>query len=210
MQKYGFIYIWLDTKHKRYYVGRHWGTTDDGYICSSRMMRQAHKRRPEDFKRRIVSFIYTNKQDLNIEEQRWLDMIQKEELGKRYYNKTKKSDTPSMLGRKHSKETKQKISDTCRGRQFSDYAKQRQREVMIGRVQSEEEKAKRVASLTGRSFKWKNPGSTKGMMTVVNQYGNILRINKLEFENSLTGTYVTVRSKKGQQRIKKVKNVNTN
>jgi hypothetical protein len=114
-----------------------------------------------------------------------------------------------MLGRRHSKETKQKISDTCRGRQFSDYAKQRQREVMIGRVQSEEEKAKRAASLTGGSFKWKNPGSTKGMMTVVDQYGNILRINKLEFENSLTGTYVTVRSKKGQQRIKG-KNVNTN
>lgn len=33
--KYGFVYLWFDRKHKRYYVGCHWGTTEDGYVCSS-------------------------------------------------------------------------------------------------------------------------------------------------------------------------------
>ena len=33
--KYGFVYIWYDRKHHRYYIGCHWGTIDDGYICSS-------------------------------------------------------------------------------------------------------------------------------------------------------------------------------
>ena len=51
--EYGFIYLWRDRKHNRYYVGCHWGTTDDEYICSSRWMKQAYKHRPYDFKRKI-------------------------------------------------------------------------------------------------------------------------------------------------------------
>ena len=35
MEKYGFVYIWFDRKHKRYYIGCHWGHEDDGYVCSS-------------------------------------------------------------------------------------------------------------------------------------------------------------------------------
>ncbi len=30
-QKYGFIYLWRDRKHNRYYLGSHWGSEDDGY-----------------------------------------------------------------------------------------------------------------------------------------------------------------------------------
>lgn len=74
-EKYGFVYIWYDRKHKRYYIGSHWGFEDDGYICSSRMMRQSYNRRPEDFKRRIIKRIYTNRKDLLTEEYRWLKMI---------------------------------------------------------------------------------------------------------------------------------------
>jgi len=84
--KYGFVYIWFDRKHKRYYIGSHWGTEDDGYICSSTWMRNSYNRRYEDFKRRIISRIYTNRQDLLDEEYRWLSMIKKEELKTRYYN----------------------------------------------------------------------------------------------------------------------------
>ena len=86
MQKYGFVYLWLDRKNKRYYVGSHWGHVDDGYVCSSRWMRNAYKRRPEDFKRRIISKVTTSKADLLVEEGRWLQMIKPEELKVRYYN----------------------------------------------------------------------------------------------------------------------------
>ena len=74
-EKYGFIYIWFDKKYTRFYIGSHWGHENDGYICSSRMMRQAYNRRPEDFKRRIISRIYSNREDLLLEEERWLKMI---------------------------------------------------------------------------------------------------------------------------------------
>lgn len=86
MEKYGFIYIWFDRKHKRYYIGSHWGTENDGYICSSKWMSMSKLRRPEDFKRRILKRIYTTRKDLYEEETRWLQMIKPEEVKIRYYN----------------------------------------------------------------------------------------------------------------------------
>tara|TARA_X000001382_G_scaffold112888_1_gene90371 strand:- start:1211 stop:1942 length:732 start_codon:yes stop_codon:yes gene_type:complete len=87
-EKYGFVYIWYDRKHKRYYLGCHWGTEDDGYVCSSDWMKRAYKRRPNDFKRKILKRVYRSRADLIDEEYRFLSMINEEELGKRYYNLT--------------------------------------------------------------------------------------------------------------------------
>lgn len=85
-EKFGFVYLWRDRKHKRYYVGSHWGTENDGYICSSQWMRRAYLRRPEDFKRRIL-FRCNSKADLLLEEYRWLLFTKPEEIrGPRYYN----------------------------------------------------------------------------------------------------------------------------
>lgn len=89
-EKYGFVYIWFDRKHKRYYLGSHWGFENDGYICSSNWMRDSYKRRPEDFKRRILAIIKTNREDLYEKEFTFLKLIKDEELGKRYYNKNNK------------------------------------------------------------------------------------------------------------------------
>lgn len=85
MEKYGFIYLWYDRKHKRYYVGSHWGTEDDGYICSSNWMRDAYNRRHFDFRRRIIERV-ENRADLLITEQKWLNMIKPSEVRVRYYN----------------------------------------------------------------------------------------------------------------------------
>lgn len=86
MEKYGFVYIWYDRKHKRYYLGAHWGSESDGYICSSPWMRKAYARRPHDFKRRILARIYTNRKDTFLAEEKYLDLIKKEEFGVKYYN----------------------------------------------------------------------------------------------------------------------------
>jgi hypothetical protein len=64
MEKYGFVYIWYDKKHKRYYVGSHWGHENDGYVCSSTWMMKAYKIRPDDFKRKIIKKIYTSRKEL--------------------------------------------------------------------------------------------------------------------------------------------------
>ena len=86
MEKYGFVYIWFDKKRKMYYVGCHWGSVNDRYICSSNRMRDAYRRRPNDFKRRILtSDIESREKTFDIEHQ-WFSMIKNEELGKKYYN----------------------------------------------------------------------------------------------------------------------------
>jgi hypothetical protein len=86
-RSFGFVYIWCDSKRKMYYIGSHIGTETDGYVCSSKRMRQAYLRRPETFKRRILYHLLTNDRSILLqEEKRWLDMIKDEELSNRYYN----------------------------------------------------------------------------------------------------------------------------
>lgn len=114
MENYGFVYIWYDRKHKRFYIGSHWGTEDDGYICSSNWMRDAYRRRPDDFKRRIIEKSYNRKILLEIEH-KWLSLIPSSELGKGYYNLRKHmyghwtTDNEKMLTlpEKISKKTKE-------------------------------------------------------------------------------------------------------
>jgi hypothetical protein len=86
MEKYGVVYIWYDRKHKKYYIGSHWGSVDDGYICSSTWMRNAYKYRKEDFKRKIIARVFSSKSDLLKKEYEFLSLIKEEELGKKYYN----------------------------------------------------------------------------------------------------------------------------
>lgn len=78
----GFIYIWRDKKYGRYYIGSHWGTEDDGYVCSSTWMKRAYARRPQDFKRRVIEIV-ENREELCAREHRWLQMIRSDELGNR-------------------------------------------------------------------------------------------------------------------------------
>lgn len=127
-EKYGFVYIWFDKKYKRYYVGSHWGTEDDGYVCSSNWMRNSFRRRPEDFKRRILSRIYKDRTSLLNEEQRWLSMIKDNELNTgnstqrqrdenvRYYN-VSKVVVHQWHSKEHSRKTiGQKISASKKGK----------------------------------------------------------------------------------------------
>jgi hypothetical protein len=82
----GFVYIWFDRKHRRFYIGSHWGLPTDKYICSSAWMINSYRRRPEDFKRRIIETVHTTRQDLYRREFEWLKLIKREEIGKKYYN----------------------------------------------------------------------------------------------------------------------------
>ena len=124
-EKYGFVYIWYDRKHKRYYIGCHWGTTYDGYICSSTWMKNSYKRRPQDFKRKILKYT-SSKEEMFIEEFRYLSMIKSEEIGKRYYNLTLRNDINKwQIDKQKRKTTSLKISEANKGRKFSEEHKQK-------------------------------------------------------------------------------------
>ena len=155
MEQYGFVYIWYDRKHKRYYIGCRWGREDDGYICSSPWMKRSYQHRPQDFKRKILSRIYTSKKDLLLEEYKWLSLIKKEELKRRYYNlhnhhfnhwssneESKRTIgekvSKSLLGKKHTEERNAKK----RGRKLSEETKEKIRIGNTGKKYSEETKNK--------------------------------------------------------------------
>lgn len=117
--KYGFVYIWRDKKRNMFYIGCHWGHINDCYICSSNRMRDAYKRRPHDFKRRILETSITDKSILFFREYYWLQQIKPEELSKKYYNATNRI-FGHWLGTKDkteifSDETKRKMSESHKG-----------------------------------------------------------------------------------------------
>jgi hypothetical protein len=84
---YGFVYIWFDRKRRMFYIGSHHGSKDDGYLGSSQRFLRAIKKRPKDFKRRIIEKILID--DSSITRRRetvWLQKIDSVCLGDRYYN----------------------------------------------------------------------------------------------------------------------------
>ena len=115
MEKYGFIYLWYDRKRKMFYLGSHWGNIDDGYICSSNRMRKAYRRRPSDFKRRIIQN-NVSRETLLDEEHKWLDKIPDDELGKRYYNLRKHKWGHWSTDENRRLNVGQKISEKNKGR----------------------------------------------------------------------------------------------
>lgn len=139
-EKYGFIYVWRDKKYNKYYIGRHWGFIEDGYVCSSVNMRNNQRNRPSDFKRRIISKV-SSKEELVIEEQRWLNMIKPNECLTKYYNRSLKASTPSHLGFKHSKKTKLKMSKSAKGKKKSAEHKENIRLSRLGTKLTEAHKA---------------------------------------------------------------------
>lgn len=152
MKKYGFVYIWYDKKHKRFYIGSHWGNETDGYICSSRWMRKAFKRRPEDFKRKIVC-LCSNKKLLLEEEQRWLSMINPKLSGIKYYNISMSVKNPWWNQEENIQKTVgQKISEShkanpnwgvwAKGKEVSQETREKLRQHNLGNKHTEETKQK--------------------------------------------------------------------
>lgn len=80
MQYTGYVYLWYDTLARLFYLGGHYGKVEDSYVCSSKTMLRAYKKRPLSFKFRVLQYTYGNPNELRFVEQRWLNMIRQEEL----------------------------------------------------------------------------------------------------------------------------------
>lgn len=77
----GFVYLWYDAKRKWFCIGSHMGSLEDGYTSSTGFMDNAYKKRPQDFKRRVLYYYNgSDQKELLAEEQKFLDRIKIEEL----------------------------------------------------------------------------------------------------------------------------------
>jgi len=50
-----FVYMWVDLNDRKY-IGKHKGSPDDGYICSSEKLLEEIKSNPVDFMRTILAY----------------------------------------------------------------------------------------------------------------------------------------------------------
>ena len=158
-----FVYCWTDHDTGKLYVGSHKGTTDDGYVCSSKYMLEEYMRRREDFTRQIIA--HGTEEDIRKFEATLLQKVNAKECDL-FYNRTNADGkfypipgpqskehiakrSAALIGNKgrrgqpQSEETKRKISESLKGRKLS----QQHRENMKGKreggwTHSEETKKK--------------------------------------------------------------------
>ncbi len=88
----GYVYLWFDKKRKMFYLGSHLGSVEDSYKGSGTRFKNAYKKRPDDFKIRILEHDKGDVKTLRLKEQRWLNMIKDEKLNNVYYNLVKLSN----------------------------------------------------------------------------------------------------------------------
>jgi hypothetical protein len=126
-------------------------------------MRQSYKRRPSDFKRRIIKTNIDSKASLIAEEYKFLSMIKKEEFGTKYYNfRNNAGLTSANTGKRHSEESRKKMSEAqkknptkyWKGKSRSDETKQKISEAKRGKPQSDEHKMKNSSKVKEL---WTNP-----------------------------------------------------
>lgn len=123
-----------------FYIGVHKGTIDDGYICSSKLMKQEYNKRTKDFKRTILKF-GSFEELCKLE----TDLLKKLDAkrNRTYYNGH--NGDYKLYCKEHTEETKRKISKAHigkRGRVTSEETKKKMSLVRKGKPKSEEHKRK--------------------------------------------------------------------
>lgn len=54
MEHEAFVYKWTNIDNGKYYIGKHKGTEDDGYVSSGKVLLQVYNANPKSFKRTIL------------------------------------------------------------------------------------------------------------------------------------------------------------
>jgi len=126
----GYIYIIEDTISQKLYIGSHKGHTTDGYICSSKLVMEQIKLRPDDFKKTIVAI------------GKYEDMIRMESVLLKKVNAAKHK----LFYNQHNGDGK----FYCKGRTIESIEKSRQG--ILGKPLSEQHKLSIKKSLIGRTL----------------------------------------------------------
>ena len=119
-----FLYCWTDHATNQLYIGWHKGSVDDGYICSSKYMKEQYKQRPDHFTREIIAF-GTTKDITNLETLLLRSVDAKND--DQFYNRHN-GDGFYRYG-KHSEETKRKISKGKTGKRRPDLSERNKTEL---------------------------------------------------------------------------------
>lgn len=169
-QTVAFVYKWIHAPSKMWYIGSRTKTNchpNDGYICSSRVVKPMIAANPADWVREIIAT--GSPAEMVLLEYSMLKLLGARDDASSF-NMHNGSGNFTNAGVPHLEETKQKISIACKGKskifslegtkarvsalqqaikgkpQSAEHKKKRS-EAMSGKQQSEEHKAKRAAAL---------------------------------------------------------------
>ena len=120
-----FVYHWQELSTNKWYIGsriRKGCHPNDGYICSSKIVRPLIKATPSNWKRTIIAVGEPNDM-LNFEITLLKLLNAKNDL--QSYNLHNQDKKFSYAGKKHSKKVRQKISAKAKNRIFDEKTKQK-------------------------------------------------------------------------------------
>jgi len=143
-----FVYCWTDKTINKLYVGSHKGSTDDGYICSSKYMMKEYKKRPNDFSRQIIA--EGNLKDIRKLEAKILQ-FSNARLDEQFYNKHD-NDGFYFDGWKKGEMTaehREKLAAAKRGKKLSETHRKNILNNRVGKKNSDKHKAALIASRIG-------------------------------------------------------------
>ena len=151
-----FVYCWQDKLTNKMYIGSHKGNENDGYICSSKLVLEQYKKRPNDFIRQIIA-------KGNYEDIRKLECLLLKKVdaakNKTFYNQHNGDGNFYCKG--HTEETKKKIAEGGKGKT----ARFGKENGMYGKKHSEETKQK-IRNKAGHWQDKKHSQETKEKMSV--------------------------------------------
>lgn len=204
-----FVYCWTNIRTNKLYIGAHKGHSDDGYICSSKIMMAEYKLRPQDFRRTIVAegkFNDIRKLETSI--LRSLDAANDPMFYNRHNGGDKlfnKAGYLSEAGREKmrtpkSKETIEKMKEALRspermkqlvesatGENNPMYGKTGSNNPNFGKKQTKEHKEKRLSQIRGRSrpdsVKKAVSKARKNKVSCYDLNGNYHYVTKEEFDS---------------------------
>lgn len=143
-----FVYCWTDKKTNKLYVGSHKGSTEDGYICSSKLMIEEYRKRPENFSRQIVA--HGSLADIRKLEAKILQSVNAS-VNENFYNKHE-NDGFFFDGWKKGEMTEEhraKLSAAKKGRKLSESHRQNILNNRTGKKNSPEHKKALIESRIG-------------------------------------------------------------
>jgi group I intron endonuclease len=146
MQKFGFVYKWINIKSRKWYIGSHFGGIDDGYIGSGKVFLKAYKKHQPLFIRHII---YAGDDFRQVEESMLISFnAQLNEMSYNLKNSAIGGDTSHFF----TEESRKRMASSGlknKGRKVPEEQKQKIREKLLGRKASEELKKRKSIAMMG-------------------------------------------------------------
>ena len=184
MDKEAFLYYWLDSETNKMYLGVHKGTPEDGYVTSSKLLKQLINIAPNRFKRVIVA--YGKFENLLQIEANMLNKVNAKN-NEIYYNQH--NGNGKFVNKFHTNETKQKISILLTGKPKSTKHRISMSLCRLGKkLKPASEERKRKISLANTGKRRTDAQKLKMSIAAKGRPGSKAAIGKKHFNNGVIST----------------------